>query len=78
VKLVIDGKGVVRCIYSEAIDLSQLGSLSIRRAGHVEPDDSGKWWADLSPVRGPRLGPFQLRSLALEAEGAWLEEQNLK
>ena len=30
----------------------------IRRASHVEPDEAGRWWADLSPVGGPRLGPF--------------------
>jgi hypothetical protein len=42
----------------------------------VEPDAHGQWWADLSPVRGPTLGPFGIRSRALAAEMAWLE-QNL-
>ena len=39
-----------------------------RRASHVEPDADGRWWADLSPVAGPRLGPFEVRSAALDAE----------
>lgn len=30
------------------------------------------WWADLSPVNGPLLGPFLSRSSALEAEVEWL------
>jgi hypothetical protein len=65
--------GVVRCLYSEALDLLSFGVASIRRASHVEPDDDGKWYADLSPVHGPRLGPFLLRSQALDAERDWLE-----
>ena len=71
--LVIDPQGRVQCLYTEALDLAALGSVSIRRASHVEPDEEGRWWADLSPVGGPRLGPFNRRSLALDAERVWLE-----
>jgi len=39
----------------------------------VEPDEQGQWSAELSPVQGPILGPFDLRSHALAAETAWLE-----
>lgn len=66
--------GAVKCIYGEAIELAALGLLTIARGSHVEPDAHGKWWADLSPVLGPRLGSFDNRSLALAAEVAWLEE----
>ena len=52
-QLVIDAAGSIRCLYDEAIDLAALGSLSIRRASHVEPDESGQWFADLAPVGGP-------------------------
>ena len=61
-------------LYGEAVDLGVLGPTSIQRASHVEPDEDGRWWSDLSPVNGPRLGPFPRRSDALAAEAAWLEE----
>ena len=72
-ELVIELGGAVRCIYGEDIDLAALGSPAITRASHVEPDRHGCWWADLSPVNGPRFGPFNLRSEALAAEHSWLE-----
>lgn len=72
-QLVIDRYGRTRSIYDEAIALDRLGSLRIRRASHVEPDETGAWYADLAPVAGPRLGPFSKRSTALAAETAWLE-----
>ncbi len=71
-ELVITPAGSVRCVYSEAIDLNQLGTLMIERASHVEPRPVGGWSADLSPVNGPTLGPFVLRSQALQAEQEWL------
>lgn len=71
-QLVIGPAGAVRAIYDETIDLSRLGTLSITRGSHVEPDEQG-WIADLSPVAGPRLGPFPQRSSALAAERDWLE-----
>ena len=73
-QLRIDPDGAVHCLYDEAIDLSALGSVTIRRASHVEPDERGRWWADLSPVGGPTLGPFDRRSEALVAEKSWLNE----
>jgi hypothetical protein len=72
-QLIITPSGQVRCIYAELIDLTALGSPAITRASHVEPDQQGRWWADLSPIRGPSLGPFTQRSEALAAEHAWLE-----
>lgn len=71
--LAIEPDGTIRCLYSETIDLATLGALSIRRASHVEPDAGGRWWADLAPVGGPRFGPFERRSQALESERMWLE-----
>ena len=71
--LVIDPSGGVRCVYDELIDLSTLGRLHVVRASHVEPDGQGRWWADLAPVGGPMLGPFERRTDALAAERQWLE-----
>ena len=73
-QLRIDPDGVVHAVYGETINLAILGTISIRRASHVEPDANGHWWADLNPVQGPRLGPFDRRSAALAAERDWLEQ----
>ena len=71
-QIVFRADGSVQCLYGEAIELRQLGGLTISRASHVEPDASGHWLADLSLVNGPKLGPFATRSQALAAEEAWL------
>lgn len=71
-ELVISASGDVGCVYDESIDLTSLGLITIERASHVEPDRRGQWHADLAPVGGPRLGPYQRRSEALAAEAAWL------
>jgi hypothetical protein len=76
-QLIIDPRGKVRCLYGEAIDLTALGTVSIQRASHVEPDQSGQWWADLALSNGPRLGPFPKRSEALQAESDWLHQHLL-
>ena len=73
-QLIIDRAGTVRCVYDEGVDLRALGQVHIVRASHVEPDDRGQWFADLSPVLGPTLGPFSLRSEALAAERRWLDD----
>jgi hypothetical protein len=72
-QLLVLPDGQIRCLYGEAIDLAALGQPAIARASHVEPDAAGLWWADLSPVAGPQLGPFQRRSEGLAAEQSWLE-----
>jgi len=72
-RLLVRPDGTVRAIYTEAIDLAVLGRPTITRASHVEPGQDGRWRADLTPVGGPVLGPFDRRSEALEAEVAWLE-----
>jgi hypothetical protein len=71
-ELVVDAGGSVRCIYDEVLDLRELGKLQITRASHVEPDRDGNWWADMGPVYGPVLGPYDSRSEALGAERGWL------
>ena len=73
-QLIVEPGGAVRCIYSEQLDLRTIGSSTITRASHVEPTVDGQWTADLTPVGGPVLGPFESRSQALVAERRWLEE----
>ena len=71
--MIISPAGEVRCVYDEAIDLHVFGPPLIQRASHVEPDADGRWFADLSPVHGPILGPFEQRTQALSAEREWLD-----
>ncbi len=73
-ELLIAPTGGIRCVYSEELNLPELGRLSIQRGSHVEPTTDGQWTADLSPVNGPLLGPFTTRTAALKAEEAWLLE----
>ncbi len=73
-QIIIEPDGNARCIYSEELNLATLGQVSIRRGSHVEPTGNGPGWtADLSPVGGPILGPFNRRSEALAAELQWLQ-----
>jgi hypothetical protein len=72
-QLIVLPTGEIRCLYDEVLDLTALGRPAITRASHVEPDSDGHWWADLSPVEGPSLGPYQRRTEALCAEHSWLE-----
>ena len=73
-ELMINSSGDIRCVYGEEVNLSELGRLSIQRGSHVEPTTDGQWTADMSPVLGPQLGPFDCRTKALEAEVAWLNQ----
>ncbi|MCA9270966.1 MAG: hypothetical protein KDA41_20940 [Planctomycetales bacterium] len=73
-ELVVTTTGHVLCIYDDAVDLARLGRVRIERASHVEPNALGRWLADLAPVGGPLLGPFDKRADALAAEHEWLVE----
>jgi len=71
--LEFDTDGSAKMIYTEELDLNELGQLNISRASHVEPTADGKWTADMKPVGGPVLGPYDTRKEALEEEVKWLE-----
>lgn len=70
--MTVDQRGTTRCLYTEDVDLDEIGAVTLRRGSHVEPADGG-WSADLAPVGGPVLGPFRKRSEALAAEVDWIE-----
>ena len=72
--IIIEVTGNARLVYDESIDLSSIGRVEIRRGSHVEPTANGRWTADLAPVNGPVLGPFNTRTEALSAEVAWLQQ----
>ena len=46
-KLIVDPRGTVRAIYSEAIELAEIGHITICRGSHVEPDEQGRWFASI-------------------------------
>ena len=84
-ELAISPDGSVRFIYDDetlaALEKVCKASgiefkVEIRRASHVEPEGM-TWVADMSPVNGPRLGPFKTRKEALEAEHSWLIQHDI-
>ncbi len=73
----VAASGELRFLYHDALmPLVLLGDAHLRRASYVEPRGT-QWCADLSPVDGPLLGPFPLRTDALAAEAAWLLEHGI-
>ena len=70
--LTISPDGTIRFVYSDALrPLLDAGNSRIDRASRVEPLGT-RWTADLAPVGGPVLGPFDRRADALAAEVSWL------
>ncbi len=74
--------GRIEFIYGDKMrPFLDLGKAEVKRASHVEPstvDGSIKWFADLSPVGGPTLGPFDERQDALDQEVEWLNQNHLQ
>jgi hypothetical protein len=74
----VDGR--VRTLYSDAAaSLVRVigGVLDTRRASDVEPDGEGwsAWIREWVPGGAVKLGPFDTRAAALEAEVAYLRVQ---
>jgi len=77
VKIIIKD-GEIRFIHDDDLtNLMEQGIAHTKRASHVEPDDDNFWWADLSPVNGPKLGPFIHRKEALAAEVSWINNNQI-
>ena len=69
IELLIDLSGDVRCLYTEVIDLSQLGELHVERASHVEFDDENQTWTVRLPNNGKVIGTgFKSRRDAINHE----------
>ena len=75
--LSIDSKGDIRGIYTDDYPWRELGKPLVQRPSHVEPDDLGLWYADLTLSNGPKIGPFARRADAIAAEVRWLERNRL-
>jgi len=73
-----DETGALTFIYHDDLAfLMELGHAETKRASHVEPGPDNKWYADMSPVAGPVLGPFDFRQQALDAETKFIKENVL-
>lgn len=70
-----DGK--VRHIYTEKFDQIE-GKTNVTRASHVEPDESGGWKVDFSPIGGEVVAGFKKRSEALQYEEGVVNEWLIK
>lgn len=82
VDVVVLADGTVKFLYYDELKpLLTIGNVDVSRASHVDPErlENGdlKWFADLSPVNGPKLGPFETRTEAIGAEVVWLTENYL-
>lgn len=64
--------GAVQALYTDDFDFETLGKREISKASYIEVDEQSQFWSDLSPVDGPRLGPFYKRSQAIKAEQDWI------
>ncbi len=60
--------GNIRCLYTDVVDLSQLGRLSISRASQIEFDNYLRKWMVTSSKTGKRLYSATTRESALEWE----------
>lgn len=68
-------EGDLIAIYCDPMKIMiDLGRTVIKRASHVEPNNAGLWTADMAPVGGPVLGPYETREEALLAEVAWIQD----
>ena len=77
-KILISAEGAISFVYADDLrGILKQGVADIKRASTVEPDASGGWSADLSPVCGPVLGSFDTRSEAILEEVKWLENNRL-
>ena len=71
---IVVSEGEIRFIHQDDLaEVFQAGKATTRRASRVEPGKGG-WNADLRPVNGPVLGPFNRRDTALQAEDNWLRQ----
>ena len=71
--LIVTTPGVVECLYTEAVDLSLLGSLSVRRATDIAFDDAEQQWK-VRDMDGRDLYGHGSREACLDWERGYLEE----
>jgi len=63
--------GNIRCLYTDEVDLSELGRLNVSRASNVEFDNHLRKWTVTSAKTGKRLHSAMTRESALEWESQY-------
>ena len=57
--------------------LDKFEDITDHLAASKELRNRQRWWADMMPMNGPVLGPFDTRSEALEAERVWIDDHGI-
>jgi hypothetical protein len=73
IQIIVSGSELRFIHKDDLAETFHAGKAITRRASYVEPGKGG-WNADLRPVNGPVLGPFNRRDTALQAEDNWLRQ----
>jgi len=77
-KLMIDTNGNVHSLYTDLIDLSQLGKMKVSRASNVEFDNDTQTWSVKLASTGEVISPpegFKTRPEALNFEVKYLQDR---
>ena len=69
--------GLGKCLYTEAIELSMIGSLTVERASNIEFDNHRQVWRVMD-MRGNQLHEAISRQACLDWEREHLEEHELQ
>ncbi len=64
-RVVIEKDGTLRMIYTDSLDVRDMGESEIWRVGRVEPTEDSQWEVE---VTGKAIGRFSLREEALREE----------
>jgi hypothetical protein len=74
VALIVTPSGVCECLYTEAVDLAALGTLSVRRATDIGFDNASREWT-VKDMAGNALFSDGSREVCLEWEREHLEQR---
>ena len=73
--LEVTSDGNIRCLYTDEVDLVQLGRLQVSRASHIEFDNYLRKWTITSAKTGKRLHSVRTREEALDWECQYYSPQ---
>lgn len=67
--------GTIESLYTDEIDLQEIGNLSVKRASHVEFNSDKQAWFVTIVDTGEVFGPHKTRKAALKEEVEVLESR---